>query len=88
MAHNDVTLISLNDVTNLPKGQAFCLFEGGKPFKIRIPLPKPEPMNIPAEIGALLKYMYNRFTNFFGGKPLKIHKIKKWWSILRDLIIR
>ena len=28
------------DLTQLPKGQAFALIEGGQLYKIRLPLPK------------------------------------------------
>ena len=36
------SLITANDVLNLPKGQAFCLLEGGKLYKLRMPLPQVE----------------------------------------------
>ena len=35
-------LITPNDVLNLPKGQAFCLLEGGQLYKLRMPLPQVE----------------------------------------------
>ncbi len=40
LSHYETTLIEQNDVLNLPKGQAFCLLEGGQLYKIRIPLPR------------------------------------------------
>ncbi len=40
LAHVEHRLIEQNDVLNLPKGQAFCLLEGGKLYKLRVPLPK------------------------------------------------
>ncbi len=36
----DVPLISTDDVMQLPKGQAFCLLDGGQLYKVRFPLPK------------------------------------------------
>jgi conjugative coupling factor TraD (TOL family) len=36
------SLVTANDVLNLPKGQAFCLLEGGKLYKLRMPLPQVE----------------------------------------------
>jgi hypothetical protein len=31
------------DLTSLPKGQAFALLEGGNLYKLRLPLPLPDP---------------------------------------------
>jgi conjugative coupling factor TraD (SXT/TOL subfamily) len=57
-AHNEQRLITQTDVLNLPKGQAFCLLEGGKLFKLRIPLPQPICMvEIPADIDNLVRLM-------------------------------
>lgn len=60
LSHTDVRLIEQSDVLNLPKGQAFCLLEGGKLYKIRIPLPTHEAVEIPASIEALIKKMRER----------------------------
>lgn len=38
LTHSEQRLIEQNDVLNLPKGQAFCLLEGGKLYKLRMPL--------------------------------------------------
>lgn len=38
-----VTLIQPSDLTSLPKGQAFCLLNGGELWKVRFPLPVDEP---------------------------------------------
>ena len=40
--YQDVSLIEQSDISNLPKGQAFVLLEGGKLFKLRLPLPVAE----------------------------------------------
>ncbi|PIZ05164.1 MAG: conjugative coupling factor TraD, PFGI-1 class [Gammaproteobacteria bacterium CG_4_10_14_0_8_um_filter_38_16] len=36
----EVPLISSDDLMQLPKGQAFCLLDGGQLYKVRFPLPK------------------------------------------------
>lgn len=56
----DVPLIDQNDVLNLPKGQAFCLLEGGKLHKIRVPLPKADDVSIPQNVAALISNMQTR----------------------------
>jgi hypothetical protein len=56
--HAELKLIEQTDVLNLPKGQAFCLLEGGKLYKIRIPLPAKETVNIPQSIQELLQNLY------------------------------
>lgn len=38
-----VPMLSPSDLTQLPKGQAFALIEGGQLYKIRLPLPKKDP---------------------------------------------
>ncbi len=40
LTYDTVPMIEQNDVLNLPKGQAFALLEGGKLYKLRVPLPK------------------------------------------------
>jgi conjugative coupling factor TraD (TOL family) len=52
--HSEQRLIEQNDVLNLPKGQAFCLLEGGKLYKLRMPLPKHNEIEIPKNIESLI----------------------------------
>lgn len=55
---NAVTMLEVNDITSLPKGQAFMLVNGGELYKIRIPLPKNDgltPKDIKAVIRAINK---------------------------------
>lgn len=59
-AHSEQRLIEQNDVLNLPKGQAFCLLEGGKLYKLRIPLPKVENIDIPSSLSMLAEKMKAR----------------------------
>ncbi|MEO8964703.1 MAG: type IV conjugative transfer system coupling protein TraD [Gammaproteobacteria bacterium] len=56
-AHSEQRLIEQNDVLNLPKGQAFCLLEGGKLHKLRMPLPKHAQIQLPKNIETLLVTM-------------------------------
>ena len=56
-AHSEQRLIEQNDVLNLPKGQAFCLLEGGKLYKLRMPLPKQTETEIPKDIESLVTSM-------------------------------
>jgi len=59
-AHSEQRLIEQNDVLNLPKGQAFCLLEGGKLYKLRMPLPKIKPIDMPPSLQVLAEKMYAR----------------------------
>lgn len=65
-----VPMIAPADVINLPKGQAFALLEGGRLWKIRMPLPADtnDPM-IPESIQRLALYMRE---NYRTGET--------WWS--------
>ena len=57
-------LIHPNDLTTLPKGQAFCLLDGGKPYKLRIPLPVPTDLaDIPEEYADIANDMIKRYTS-------------------------
>ncbi len=56
-SHSEQRLIEQNDVLNLPKGQAFCLLEGGKLYKLRMPLPSNKETVISKDIQTLLENM-------------------------------
>ncbi len=58
--YKEVPLLQQSDVLDLPKGQAFCLLEGGNVYKIRIPLPRPDNTVLPATIKALINQMRKR----------------------------
>jgi conjugal transfer pilus assembly protein TraD len=54
----------------LPKGQAFCLLEGGHLKKVRIPLPLPhEDASIPATWGAMLGHMQAVYADYIARTP-------------------
>ncbi len=51
-------LIEPAHIVSLPKGQCFALVEGGKLWKIRMPLPEPDPDEaMPASLQAMAKEM-------------------------------
>ena len=60
--HSDQRLIEQNDVLNLPKGQAFCLLQGGRLYKLRMPLPIHTHSDIPKDIAALIVAMRSNVT--------------------------
>lgn len=50
-------------VVGLPKGQAFALLQGGNLWKIRMPLPAPDPDEVmPTDLQQLAGYMRQRYT--------------------------
>jgi hypothetical protein len=59
-----VPLIEPAHVVNLPKGQAFALLEGGNLWKIRMPLPSPDPDEaMPEGLRELAGYMRQHYVN-------------------------
>ncbi|HCI6432406.1 TPA: type IV conjugative transfer system coupling protein TraD [Klebsiella quasipneumoniae subsp. similipneumoniae] len=57
-----VPMIEPAHIVALPKGQAFALLEGGQLWKIRMPLPAPDPdEEIPENLRYLLKEMRERY---------------------------
>lgn len=59
-SYSECRLIEQNDVLNLPKGQAFCLLEGGKVYKLRMPLPQQETISMSSRIGQLIQEMQKK----------------------------
>lgn len=57
-----VDLIHPNDLTQLPKGQAFAMIDGGVPYKIRIPLPDDEDFR---DVPASLKDIGNQMADAY-----------------------
>ncbi|MCB0071478.1 MAG: TraM recognition domain-containing protein, partial [Caldilineaceae bacterium] len=65
-----VPLIEPAHVVNLPKGQAFALLEGGNLWKLRMPLPAPDPdESMPADLQALAGYMRQHYV-----------EADEWWE--------
>jgi hypothetical protein len=57
LTHVEQRLIEQNDVLNLSKGQAFALLEGGKLYKLRMPLPQQETTDVPPDLDNILRLM-------------------------------
>ena len=58
-----VPLIEPAHVVSLPKGQAFALLEGGSLWKIRMPLPAPDPDEMmPRDLQQLADYMRQHYV--------------------------
>ncbi|MBX9706094.1 MAG: type IV conjugative transfer system coupling protein TraD [Gammaproteobacteria bacterium] len=51
---SEVPLISSNDLIELPKGQAFCLLDGGQLYKVRFPFPKNDMKDMPENVEAIV----------------------------------
>ncbi len=57
----DIPLLTPGDLIQLPKGQAFCLLEGGQLWKIRMPLPKDDMQTIPGSVEQIAKSMQKNY---------------------------
>ncbi|MBA4682163.1 MAG: type IV conjugative transfer system coupling protein TraD [Pseudomonas sp.] len=58
-----VPLIEPAHVVGLPKGQAFALLQGGQLWKVRMPLPAPDPDEVmPEDLQQLAGYMRQHYT--------------------------
>lgn len=53
----EVPLISSDDLMQLPKGQAFCLLDGGQLYKLRFPLPKNDMADMPEAVEEIVELM-------------------------------
>ncbi len=64
ISSTSVPLIEPAHVVALPKGQCFALIEGGNLWKIRMPLPAPDPDEaMPADLRALAGAMRQRYAD-------------------------
>jgi len=65
-----VPMLETSHITALPKGQAFCLLEGGHLWKIRIPLPLVDPNeSLPKNLQSLTDEMKKNY-----------HTSEAWWE--------
>ncbi|TPG90327.1 conjugative coupling factor TraD, PFGI-1 class [Pseudomonas caspiana] len=70
VATTSVPMIEPAHVVALPKGQAFGLIEGGQLWKIRMPLPAPDPDEVmPKDLQTMAGYMRKRYV-----------AANDWWS--------
>jgi conjugative coupling factor TraD (TOL family) len=63
-----VPMLDPSNITSLPKGQAFCLLDGGHLWKVRFPLPVEEG-DLPPNLEAMTKEMAKRYVT-----------AEAWWS--------
>lgn len=63
-----VPMLETAHITSLPKGQAFCLLDGGHLWKVRFPLPVEEKDEIPASLQQLTREMEKNY-----------HTSEQWW---------
>lgn len=63
-----VPMLEPSHVTALPKGQAFCLLDGGHLWKVRFPLPVEDDEEMPENLQALTKEMEKNY-----------HTAEAWW---------
>lgn len=64
-----VPMLEASHVMSLPKGQAFCLLDGGHLWKVRIPLPVEDDDEMPDSLQALTKEMEKNY-----------HTAESWWA--------
>ena len=57
VTYTDIPLLSTHDVISLPKGEAFCLIDGGKLYKVRMPLPKNDKTHHPHTVEGMAAIM-------------------------------
>ncbi|MDX1655794.1 MAG: conjugative coupling factor TraD, PFGI-1 class, partial [Candidatus Competibacteraceae bacterium] len=71
LSSTTVPLLAAADVMALPKGQAFALVDGGRLWKIRIPLPvADDDPRLPADLRALTREMARAYRTGEG-----------WWIV-------
>ncbi|MEQ9866030.1 type IV conjugative transfer system coupling protein TraD [Pectobacterium aroidearum] len=67
---SSVPMIEPSHVVQLPKGQCFALLQGGNLWKVRMPLPAPDPDEImPTDLQQLAGYMRQSYTD-----------TSQWWQ--------
>ena len=56
-----VPMLETSHITALPKGQAFCLIDGGHLYKVRFPLPVDDDENMPKNLQELTRQMEEKY---------------------------
>lgn len=68
-------LLSTSELINLPKGQAFALLEGGRLWKVRMPLPSSEnDVMMPPDMSAMVTAMRKSYRTG-----------DTWWPVISTL---
>ena len=78
---SEVPMLTPADLVRLPKGQAFALLEGGKLWKLRMPLPDDRAdAALPANLAAMADAMQRRYvTNAHWYRTQE-----RWWHPISD----
>lgn len=67
---SSVPMIEPSHVVALPKGQCFALLQGGQLWKVRMPLPAPDPDEMmPKDLQQLAEYMRQSYS-----------EATQWWE--------
>ncbi|MFU7548153.1 hypothetical protein ACM9NK_29465, partial [Pseudomonas paraeruginosa] len=67
---SSVPMIEPSHVVGLPKGQCFALLQGGQLWKVRMPLPAPDPDEVmPQDLQQLAGYMRQSYS-----------EATQWWE--------
>ena len=75
---SSVPMIEPSHVVQLPKGQCFALLQGGNLWKIRMPLPAPDPdETMPKDLQQLAGYMRQSYT-----------EAGQWWENLGSPVLQ
>jgi conjugative coupling factor TraD (TOL family) len=70
ISSTSVPMIEPSHVVGLPKGQCFALLQGGQLWKVRMPLPAPDPDEVmPADLQQLAGYMRRSYS-----------EATQWWE--------
>ena len=65
----NVPMLDPSHITSLPKGQAFCLLDGGQLWKVRFPLPVEDETDLPGNIKEMVTEMKKNY-----------HTADSWWE--------
>src|SRR3546814_2240839 len=67
---SSVPMIEPSHIVGLPKGQCFALLQGGQLWKVRMPLPAPDPDEVmPQDLQQLAGYMRQSYS-----------EATQWWE--------
>lgn len=77
----DVSMIDIDDIIQLPKGQAFLISNGGQLTKIRLPILVPGKVTVPASLQSMVDDMRQRYES------ADVDNWAKWTPIWQKLSI-
>src|SRR3546814_2583661 len=75
---SSVQMVEPSHVVGLPKGQCFALLQGGQLWKVRMPLPAPDPDEVmPADLQQLAGYMRQSYS-----------EATQWWEFTSSPVLQ